>query len=94
MCSFSPSDFVFAQMALISSGEYAVPTSVLCVIETACGFGKWRSVRFLTVRSMPAGSIFPFSPGSSSTFVPLLKNSGAPHSSVSTCASSWQRMLW
>ena len=26
--------------------------------------------------------------------MPLEKNSGAPHSSVSTCAISWQRIAW
>src|SRR5215213_1742183 len=50
------------------------------------------SVRFLTMRSTLDGSIFPFSPGTSSILVPLEKNSGAPHSSVSTCATSVQRM--
>src|SRR2546430_14447098 len=52
------------------------------------------SVRLLTARSMDFGSIFPPAPGSSKTFVPLAKNSGAPHSDPSTCAISWQRMLW
>src|SRR5262249_12318741 len=52
------------------------------------------SVRRVTARSIAAGSIFPFSPGGSRTFVPFAKNSGAPHSETSTCAISWQRMLW
>jgi hypothetical protein len=36
---FSPNDFVFAQIALSSSGEYTVPSSVDCVRLTARGFG-------------------------------------------------------
>src|SRR5438445_7397971 len=52
------------------------------------------SVRLLTARSIDFASIFPFSPESNKTFVPLAKNSGAPHSATSTCASSWQRILW
>src|SRR4028119_1465424 len=52
------------------------------------------SCRLAPARSTAAGSILPLSPGSSRTLVPLEKNSGAPHSSVSTWAVSWQRMLW
>ena len=44
--------------------------------------------------STPAASSFPWGPASVSTFVPFEKNSGAPHSSVSTCAVSWQRIEW
>ena len=43
---------------------------------------------------MPAGVTFPSGPPMVSTLVPLEKNSGAPHSSVSTCAVSWQRTEW
>jgi hypothetical protein len=28
------------------------------------------------------------------TLLPPVKNSGAPHSSVSTCETSWQMTLW
>jgi hypothetical protein len=77
-----------AQIALSSSGVYTVPTSVALVTLTARGFGKWMSVRFFATASIAAGDILPRSPDTVSTFVPLEKNSGAPHSSVSTWASS------
>src|SRR5262249_10386379 len=40
------------------------------------------------------GFDLPLSPESIRTLVPFAKNSGAPHSETSTCAISWQRMLW
>src|SRR5437773_7965035 len=52
------------------------------------------SVRFTHACSIAFGSILPSAPSSSRTFVPLAKNSGAPHSATSTCASSWQSKLW
>ena len=39
MWIFRPNDFALAQMALISSGEYTVPSSVDCVRLTARGLG-------------------------------------------------------
>jgi hypothetical protein len=39
-------------------------------------------------------SVFPARRRPASSLAPLEKNSGAPHSSVSTCASWWQMTLW
>jgi hypothetical protein len=52
------------------------------------------SVRRRTAQSTAAGSTFPSLPATVRTFVPLEKNSGAPHSSVSTWAVSLQTMEW
>ncbi len=54
---------------------------------------EW-AVRRRTAHSTAAGSIFPSLPAAVSTFVPFEKNSGAPHSSVSTWATSLQTMEW
>jgi hypothetical protein len=51
------------------------------------------SRRRVTTSTIAAGVSFPCSPATASSLAPLEKNSGAPHSSVSTCASCWQMTL-
>jgi hypothetical protein len=48
------------------------------------------SWRFVANSRMDAGVSFPSAAGATSSFDPLEKNSGAPHSSVSTCEASQQ----
>jgi hypothetical protein len=52
------------------------------------------SLRRVTASTIVAGVSLPCSPASGSSLAPLEKNSGAPHSSVATCASWWQMTLW
>jgi hypothetical protein len=52
------------------------------------------SLRFSATARMASGVSFPVGEGATSSLELFEKNSGAPHSSVSTCAASEQMTLW
>ena len=64
------------------------------MIVTTRGRGKWMSLRLVARPRIASGVSLPPSVRTVSSFEPLEKNSGAPHSSVSTWAESAQITLW
>jgi len=80
-------------MARISSGVYTLPTSVAWVSVTR-GFGVMDVLALEGDLADRFRGQLAFRVRAVSSLEPLEKNSGAPHSSVSTWAVSEQITLW
>src|SRR5919199_3404801 len=80
-----PSSCAASASALTSVGEYTVPSSVDCVIETAPGWVRCSSPTPVTLARTRSGVSLPSGVSSSTSLTPSSR-SGAPHSSTAMCA--------
>ena len=85
MCSFMPRSCTWSAIARISSTEYAVPSSVVCVIDTTSGCARCSSPQPQASSSMSSGVSLPFGVRTVSSLMPPTR-SGAPPSSELMCA--------
>ena len=85
MCSCMPRSWAWSAIARISSTVYAVPSSVVCVIETTSGCARCSSPQPHASWSMSSGVSLPSGLRTVRSFMPPTR-SGAPPSSVLMCA--------